>query len=71
MKHLLDARVAQQIRDFSLRFTCDACAHARADESCSLEYPNDEHRLTPALSLAIDRGTGGESLVFCKEFELG
>lgn len=72
MRHALDARVASEIRAFSLRFTCEACAHASPDHRCSLGYPNDEHRSTRVLEQAIEAGGGeGIHLTFCKEFELG
>lgn len=72
MNHGLDARLAGEIRAFALRFTCDACAHVRADGACSLGYPNDDHRRTDALDTAIDGGGDAtRRLTFCKEFELG
>lgn len=78
MNHGLDARLAGEIRAFALRFTCDACAHVRADGACSLGYPNDDHRRTEALddaiAHAVEEGgghTAARRVTFCKEFELG
>lgn len=75
MNHVLDARVAAEIRAFELRFTCDACAHldaSRGGEACSLGYPNDAHRRTGELDRALREGPsdGRVHLTFCKEFEL-
>jgi len=58
----LDPRLRSEIAVYRLAFTCDRCASF--DEptgSCSLGYPNEEHR---------ERGLEGDSLVFCKEFDL-
>lgn len=76
MNHVLDARVAAEIRAFALRFTCDACAHLDASQggvdACSLGYPNDAHRRTEELERALLEGPGDGRvhLTFCKEFEL-
>lgn len=73
MNHLLDARLAAEIRRFALRFTCEACAHADGD-ACSLGYPNDAHRRTEALDDALaappSEVVAPVTLTFCKEFEL-
>jgi hypothetical protein len=75
VNHVLDARVAAQIRAFDLRFTCDACAHAvpceGGREACSLGYPNDAHLRTDEVDRALqDPGGNRVHLTFCKEFEL-
>jgi hypothetical protein len=73
VNHLLDERVAGEIRRFSLRFTCDACAHADGDD-CSLGYPTEPHRRTDALDRVLAFGPEESDrvvLTFCKEFELG
>jgi hypothetical protein len=48
---------------FSLRFTCEDCAHFAPERSaCAHGYPTEAHR---SLELATRT-----TLEFCKEFEL-
>jgi hypothetical protein len=59
----LDARLRREIGELRLRYTCERCVHLdEATGGCALGYPNEAHRERP-----LD---GGDSLVFCKEFEL-
>jgi hypothetical protein len=59
----VDERLRREAEVFRLRFGCESCAHFEpVAESCANGYPNDAHR---RLVLAP-----GETLTFCKEFEL-
>jgi hypothetical protein len=71
MKTAVDEQMITEVKAFGLRFFCDQCAY-RADDlvahsardsemRCSLLYPIGE-RLRPLAA--------GDSLEFCKEFEL-
>ena len=63
MKTPVDERLRKELRDFSMRFTCEDCVWFDQDSAaCALGYPNHEHR-APDLNRA-------SHIVFCKEFEL-
>lgn len=58
----LDGRLRREIRDYQLRFTCERCVQLDEPSGrCALGYPNEDHR---------ERPLDGDSVVFCKEFEL-
>ena len=63
MKSPLDAQLLEELKKFSLGFTCESCAHF--DEllgSCGERYPNHEHRQKDLKQESF--------LVFCKSFEM-
>ncbi len=63
MKTPVDATLVEQIERFRLRFRCEHCAYFEpCSKSCSEGFPNYEHREAP-IEL-------GETVVFCKRFEL-
>ena len=63
MRTPLDPQFREEARHFSLRFTCQDCAHfAEQRRACANGYPNDAH-----LDVDLERRT---ALEFCKEFEL-
>jgi hypothetical protein len=64
MKTLVDQRLVEEARAAELRFRCDDCAHFdNAAERCVHGYPVEPHRPPPLAA--------GDTVVFCKEFELG
>lgn len=63
MQTKVDELLIQQAERFSLRFSCEHCAHFdEPGERCAEGYPNGEHRSA--------RLTGRQLVVFCKSFEL-
>ncbi len=63
MLSVVDERFVEQAKRFSLRFTCESCAHYDPDTGgCGNGYPNQPHR-----AIEIERV---RELAFCKEFEL-
>ncbi len=66
VRHLIDESLVNEIERFTLRFTCDFCAHYMGErEGCAHNWPNRQHTLVP------DDQSVGKELVFCKEFDLG
>lgn len=64
MRSVVDERLRRESVRFTLRFTCEACAHFDRDGiACSNGFPTEPHRGT-------DLETSRE-VVFCKLFELG
>lgn len=60
MRTRVDLRFLVEAKEFSLRFTCDDCAHFDG-ERCAHGYPEGERR---------DRSVReGDEIAFCKEFE--
>jgi hypothetical protein len=63
----VDPRYLEERARFSLRATCDHCAHFDTDHArCSLGYPTDPHREPLHQGLR-----DGDVLLFCKTFEAG
>ena len=63
MKHTIDDELRNSAREFELRFRCEHCAYfSPTSGTCSNGYPNEEHRARDLIP--------GETLCFCKEFEL-
>lgn len=63
MRTHVDLRLLQEVREFSLRYSCEDCGYfVPGTLSCALEYPNQEH-----VRRQLE---AGDLLVFCKEFEL-
>ncbi len=61
MKTLVDQRLREEAKKFSLQFACPHCAYFDPEEErCSEGYPITEHR-DPTLS--------SETILFCKLFE--
>ena len=60
MRTSVDERLRDEAARFSLRHTCDACAHFDGAR-CGDAWPTEQHRLPLA---------GESTVVFCKEFEL-
>ncbi len=59
----VDDRLRREAREFSLRFTCDACVHFDVDSlGCEHGYPTEPHRVNLELV---------NELLFCKDYELG
>ena len=59
----VDERLLREAREFSLRFTCDDCAHFDEDSlACEHGYPTEPHRVK--LDVVSE-------LLFCKDYELG
>jgi hypothetical protein len=64
MKTCVDARFLDEARLADLRFRCDDCAYFDgAQVRCTHGYPIAPHR-PPTMNV-------GDTVVFCKEFELG
>ena len=64
MLTLVDERLDREIRSFDLRFECEECAHFdRASGACSGGFPSAAHRRRARAP--------GDTLEFCKSFELG
>jgi hypothetical protein len=64
MKTMIDKRLRAEAKLFLLRFSCDDCAHFDHDRAaCVHGYPLEDGRRDMRLV--------GESVSFCKEFELG
>ena len=62
MKHTVTPRLVFEVERYRLAFACENCAHFEPMKgTCSLEFPNDEHREGALREHAI---------VFCKSFEL-
>lgn len=63
MRTRIDTELVEQAEAYRLRYSCEDCCHFddRA-ASCSLGYPNQQHRLRQL--------TPEQELVFCKEFDL-
>jgi hypothetical protein len=62
MRHVVDARLLDEARTFSLRFACEDCAHFDAKrDACTHGYTERPNR-----SDLESRAT----LAFCKEFEM-
>lgn len=68
----LDALLRREVERYSLRFTCESCAHLDPDAApthagppgrCSLGFPHAPHT-------ASAFGGGAEGFLFCKAFEL-
>ena len=64
MKTHVDDRLRDEAARFSLRHTCDDCAHFDGAR-CASEWPTREHRLPIHRAIAH-----GAIVVFCKEFEV-
>lgn len=63
MRLPVDQRFVDEAKRFSLRGSCEACVYlAPESQTCSEGYPNHEH-------LALPREVG-QSVCFCKKFEL-
>ena len=63
MQSVVDERFREEVRRFSLRFTCESCVHFEPEaESCSNGYPTEPHRRIRLASVS--------RLAFCKMFEL-
>ncbi len=63
MIHVVDERMASEMKRFALVYTCERCAQFDPDSGrCSFGYPNEAHRERPVEV--------GAELVFCKQFEL-
>jgi hypothetical protein len=63
VRTLVDERLRREASEFSLRFTCEDCAHfAPERRACSHGYPNEAHRSLDLRAL--------QAFEFCKEFEL-
>lgn len=58
MRTRVTLQLLEEAERFSLRYTCDDCAHFY--ETCAHGWPGGERRRTLAV---------GEDLEFCKEFE--
>ncbi len=59
----VDARLSRDLVEFRLRYSCEDCAHFELEGGgCSLGYRTVAHR---ARSVAP-----GDTIVFCKTFEL-
>ena len=61
MRTKIDLHFLREAEAFALRFACEDCVHWNDTGACTLEYPAEPRR--DALA--------GESLMFCKEFDLG
>ena len=62
MKTLVDERLREEARVFSLRFACEDCAHFEPETArCGNGYPTGPHA---GVDLAVR-----SSLEFCKEFD--
>lgn len=62
MKTPVDDRLREEARAFSLRFTCEHCAHFEPERArCGNGYPTEPHA-------GVDLSVRPE-LEFCKEFE--
>jgi hypothetical protein len=58
-----DEQFRNEIVEYNLRCTCDACgAFEPAESACAYGYPTEPHRRLP---MATER-----QFVFCKAFEL-
>lgn len=63
MRTLIDDRLREEARRFTLRFTCDDCAHFDPEGvRCAEGYPHAPHR-----GVRMERV---RELLFCKSFEL-
>ena len=62
MKTVVDERLRDEARAFSLRFACEDCAHFEPETvRCGNGYPTAPHA---RVDLAVRR-----TLEFCKEFD--
>jgi hypothetical protein len=63
VKTVVDDILRLEASQYRLCYTCSRCAHfAEATRTCAEGYPNDPHLSDEALL--------GETLEFCKSFEL-
>lgn len=63
MQHVADERYLFEADECQLRATCEHCVYFEpVSGACSEQYPNDAHRLKPT--------SPGETVIFCKKFEL-
>lgn len=63
MIHVVTEQMADELERYHLVYTCERCAHFDAPAGrCSFGYPTEDHRERPVVV--------GETLVFCKQFEL-
>ncbi len=63
MRTTVDARLREEARRFRLRFACEDCAHFDAARAaCAHGYP-------PAPRASVLES--GDTMLFCKEFDLG
>lgn len=63
MRQIADQTFVEQQARYSLRGSCEHCVHFNPESQlCAEGYPNHEHRRLPEKV--------GESLCFCKMFEL-
>ena len=63
METVVDERFREEVRRFSLRFTCESCIHFEPETaSCENGFPTGPHR-----RLRLDSVS---RLAFCKMFEL-
>ncbi len=60
MKTVVDERLRDEAKRFSLKHRCDDCVHGASDNTCANMWPTEEHRLPIADNPIV---------VFCKEFE--
>jgi len=60
----LNRPLIEALDQYRVRFCCEDCVHFEFDTSgCSLGYVTQPHRLRPLAP--------GQTIVFCKTFELG
>lgn len=63
MRLPVDRRFLDEVERFELRASCAACVYLEPESGrCSEGYPNDEHLALPDQV--------GQSVCFCKKFEL-
>jgi len=63
VKTVVTEELKREADAFSLRFTCEDCAHFVVDAgACAHGYPTEAHRSLTLATLT--------TLEFCKEFEL-
>jgi len=63
VRSIADARFLEESRALGLRHACEDCVHfVAAAERCAHEYPTEDHRARPLAP--------GDTVVFCKEWEL-
>jgi hypothetical protein len=63
MRSKVDLRLLREASTFAFRFACEDCVHRSGapETACTLEYPAEPRRTA----------LGDDSVVFCKEFDLG
>ena len=66
MEVAFDERFASQAEEYSLRFTCEHCAHFdEASGVCIHGFPNGFHRWSHYFG-----GDPPPTILFCKDFDL-